>query len=40
MRGGGDGGGLMQLGIDAQREFAGKVLARLDAILGAGFKFF
>ena len=35
---GGDDGGLVRCGIDAQRELAGKVLARIDAILGAGFK--
>lgn len=38
MRGGSDGGGLVQFGIDAQGELAGKMLARIDAILGTGFE--
>lgn len=38
MRGGSDGSSLVQFGIDSQGEFAGKVLARIDTILGAGFE--
>jgi hypothetical protein len=34
----GDGGGLVEFGIDAQGELAGKVLVRINTILGAGFK--
>ncbi len=38
MSGSSYGGGLVQLRINTQREFAGKILVRINAILFAGIK--